>query len=364
MTITVATAKLVDLLADGLETASGGIHLATHRAPYKDEPGDRDLLAATSSTGYVLGHTWIPVDGNLTATVWPPGSARNALALLRNLAKKGDNHTVDIGLTLADPPENLKEGEHPGWTVTLTESAALFSSDTELQFHAYHESKFRIASAARQLAGLVPATDDDYVDSPLTLWPAGVMGPLVKVARRNGGTIRLYRSQEHGLQVVQIGPTWLGAAVPSTRLPGEPTDSPDVDPVLGPELSTGEDLLRNGYGLVTTTGKADGGDDADQHRIDDDELLRQAVELVVTTQFASPAQLQRKLKIGLARAKQLLVDMEAACVVGPQVGSAQRDVLFKPDQVAEAQQAAFGDPDDAEAAAVTNPEFSDTPPTE
>lgn len=336
MTITVATKKLIDLLADGLETASGGIHLATHRAPYKDEPGDVDLLAATSRTHFVLGHSWIPADGNLTATVWPASSARNALALLRQLAKKGDNHTVDISLELAPPPEaGLKEGEHPGWTVTLTESAALFNSDTELQFHAYDESKFSILSAARALAGLVPATEDDYVDSPLTLWPASVMGPLVKVAARNGGVIRMFRSQEHSLQVVQIGQTWLGAAVSATRLPGEPVDSPSIEPVLGPELSTAADLLRNGYGVFTNP-KRDG-DDADQLRIDDDELLRQAVELVVTASFASASMLQRKLKIGLARAKQLLVDMESAGVVSPQVGSAARDVLFKPDQVVAAQ---------------------------
>lgn len=252
MTLTVSTAKLVDLLTDGLETTGGGrgIHLATHRAPYKDEPGDVDLLAATSTTGYVLGHTWIPVDGHLTPTVWPPFSARNALVLLQKLSKKGETHTVDISLVEADPPEDLKEGEHPGWIVTITESAALFDADTKFEFHAHHESRFPINSAARWLSGLVPVDDDDYVDSSLTLWHAGVMGPLVKVAKRNGGTIRLFRSHEHALQVVQIGPTWLGAARPSERLPGEPTYSPGVDPVLGGALSEAADLLRDGAGLV------------------------------------------------------------------------------------------------------------------
>lgn len=235
--LTVATSKLVDLLTDAMDTCSsrtGGVHLSSHRAPYKTEPGDVDLLAATSTTGSVVGHTWIPVDGRLTAAVWPLSSASTALEVLKRLSKKGDNHSVDIDMYQADPPENLKEGEHPGWIVTIAETAALFSSDTELQFHAHDASKFPLRRAAMLLAGqiLKADEDEDHEDTSLTLWSAGVMGPLVKVAKRNGGTIRLYRSEDRRTQLVQIGSTWIGVAYPSPPIPGEPTDGPSVEPVL------------------------------------------------------------------------------------------------------------------------------------
>ena len=235
--LTISTANLIDLLTDAMLTAStltGGVYLAPQRAPWKDEPSDVDLLAAMSTTRYVLGHTWCPVDGqNLKPAVWPVGSTATALGVLKRLSKKGENHTVDIDMYKADPPENLKEGEHPGWIVTISESAALFDADTEFQFHAHHESRFPVASMSRMIWGHAKAPDDEgYVETPLTLWGANVLGPLVKVAKRNGGTMRFYRKPDARMQVVTIGPTWIGAAMPAGALAGEPTDGPAFDPVL------------------------------------------------------------------------------------------------------------------------------------
>jgi hypothetical protein len=298
---------------------------------------------------YTLGHAVASVwdhegltgDVNTDAFNLPVDLAKELLAIFKAQKKQPEDELGD-SLRLTITPKAITvldvSGLFPGKELTIPQED---SSEYPLGFGrllieailADHRVPARLATSGNMLK-LFAAAAAAYGE-PLSIEPtADERRILVSCGESFLGLLMPIRIEDGSAMETQLKTArdgWMRRLPEITHAGGSLTMNKDEEQVME---RAARDFLRDASGVVasieiraagkTTTVTNDGSEA---------QLIAQAAELVINTQFGSASMLQRKLRIGYAKAGRILDQLEQAGIVGPVNGSTARDVLVKPEDI-------------------------------
>jgi DNA segregation ATPase FtsK/SpoIIIE, S-DNA-T family len=234
--------------------------------------------------------------------------------------------------TLRRPVGREDEYQHiPYIVVVIDELADLMM----VAPRAVEDAICRIAQMARAVGiHLVVATQRPSVDVVTGLIKANIPSRVALMTSSQADS-RVVLDQNGAEKLVGHGDMLFAPANASkpTRLQGAwvtEQEIRDITSFIRAQREPVYDAKVDGLGVPPGADDAGAMDGVDED--DDDALLRQATELVVRSQLGSTSMLQRKLKVGFARAGRLMDLMEEQGIVGPSQGSKARDVLITPEE--------------------------------
>jgi len=285
----------------------------------------------------------------LTQVVTNPKKAANALSwAVREMERRYDllsevgfrdidgyNAAFDRGDLRDDPTTGAMYQRLPFILVVVDELNDLMmvaARDVE-------ESICRIAQMARAVGiHLVIATQRPSVNVITGVIKANIPARLA-FAVSSLADSRVILDQGGAERLVGKGDMLLLGASSSVpqRIQGAWVTEKEVRGVVGhwrrqaPDVAFDETVQGTDDGPAGSGGMGTGGTGGD----DDDDLVLQAMELIVRSQLGSTSMLQRKLRVGFARAGRLMDLLEQRGVVGPSEGSKARAVLMTPEELDE-----------------------------